>query len=184
MEDLELIELAKKGDVKARNELVMRHWGLVVHLAVNMVPRNRPDLLADLVQEGFFALCHAIDKYNPKKGVKYSTYAAIWLKQKMRRWIQQEEEEKTWVITTPSRPDELYEIANEKEVLYDLFDQFKEEVDERNWNIYRDKYLTSESVSNRTLGERYNLSAERIRQILDETHKKFLNYLKEHVEET
>jgi len=65
-EDKYLIQKWKtEQDVKARNQLVMRHMGLVVTIA-----KTFPGSRVDLVQEGGLGLMKAIDQYDPNRGVK------------------------------------------------------------------------------------------------------------------
>ncbi|NOT57513.1 MAG: sigma-70 family RNA polymerase sigma factor, partial [Deltaproteobacteria bacterium] len=67
----------------ARDELVQRNLRLVFKLARQY--RNAPVAQLDLIQEGVFGLMRAIEKFDPTKGFKLSTYAVWWIRQAMSR---------------------------------------------------------------------------------------------------
>lgn len=81
-------ELAKRivaGDDEARNILARSNLRLVVSIAKKYVGRS-PDLtLLDLIQEGNLGLFKAVDKFDWKKGFKFSTYATWWIRQAITR---------------------------------------------------------------------------------------------------
>jgi len=79
-ETLELIKLAKQGNIQARNELIEKNINLV-HKINRMYGSSE-----DGFQEGILAFCHAIDKFDESKGVKLSSYAFHWIRQRIRRY--------------------------------------------------------------------------------------------------
>jgi len=82
-EELELAERIKDGDEKARDHMIRANLRLVVKIARDYSNYGLP--LADLISEGNIGLMKAVEKYEPAKGGKLSTYAAWWIKQSVKR---------------------------------------------------------------------------------------------------
>lgn len=84
-EEKELAKRIDAGDQEARNILARSNLRLVVSIAKKYVGRS-PDLtLLDLIQEGNLGLFKAVDKFDWKKGYKFSTYATWWIRQAITR---------------------------------------------------------------------------------------------------
>ncbi|HQU07625.1 MAG TPA: sigma-70 family RNA polymerase sigma factor [Candidatus Paceibacterota bacterium] len=84
-EERELAQRIEAGDDEARNILARSNLRLVVSIAKKYVGRS-PDLtLLDLIQEGNLGLFKAVDKFDWKKGYKFSTYATWWIRQAITR---------------------------------------------------------------------------------------------------
>jgi RNA polymerase primary sigma factor len=84
-EERELAQRIDAGDNEARNILARSNLRLVVSIAKKYVGRS-PDLtLLDLIQEGNLGLFKAVDKFDWKKGYKFSTYATWWIRQAITR---------------------------------------------------------------------------------------------------
>jgi RNA polymerase sigma factor (sigma-70 family) len=79
----ELWRLAKKGDKKAKKRLVESNLRLVIPVAKKYF-RSGVDFI-DLIMEGNLGLMHAVDKFDPKRGFRFSTYASYWIEQSIRR---------------------------------------------------------------------------------------------------
>lgn len=82
-EELELAERIKDGDSAARDHMIRANLRLVVKIAKDYSNYGLP--LADLISEGNMGLMKAVEKYDPEKGGKLSTYAAWWIKQSIKR---------------------------------------------------------------------------------------------------
>ncbi len=82
---IELARLARDGDDNARRRIILANLRLVVHLARAL--RNRGLPMLDLIEEGNIGLIHAVDRFDPERGLRFSTYAAIWIRQSMQRGI-------------------------------------------------------------------------------------------------
>jgi RNA polymerase primary sigma factor len=81
-EERELALQNMKGDTAAREQLIMANLRLVVHIAKDYRGFGLPFL--DLINEGNIGLMRGIERYDPDKGSKVSSYAAWWIKQSMR----------------------------------------------------------------------------------------------------
>ena len=78
-EEIELAIKASAGNEDAKNQFIMRNLRLVVSIAKNYVGKGFQFL--DLIQEGNLGLIKAVDKFDYKKGYKFSTYASWWIRQ-------------------------------------------------------------------------------------------------------
>lgn len=76
---------ASRGEVAAQEQLVHAHLRLVVRIAHQYAGFGLP--LADIISEGNIGLIRAAELYNPKFGTKFSTYASVWIKQRIHRAI-------------------------------------------------------------------------------------------------
>ncbi|HOW36065.1 MAG TPA: RNA polymerase sigma factor RpoD/SigA [Candidatus Omnitrophota bacterium] len=83
--EVELSKLIKKGDKKARNEMIRANLRLVISIAKRYA--NLGISLSDLIEEGNIGLMRAVDKFDHKRGFRFSTYAAWWIKQSISRAI-------------------------------------------------------------------------------------------------
>jgi len=79
----QLIGKAKKGNREARRKIINANLKLVVNIAKHYSHFDLP--LMDLIAEGNIGLMRAIDKFNVKKGFRFSTYAAWWIRQAISR---------------------------------------------------------------------------------------------------
>jgi len=82
-EEVELAERILSGDAEARDHMIRANLRLVVKIAKDYSNYGLP--LADLISEGNIGLMKAVEKFDPEKGGKLSTYAAWWIKQSIKR---------------------------------------------------------------------------------------------------
>jgi RNA polymerase nonessential primary-like sigma factor len=76
---------ARAGDFEARQSMIEHNLRLVVSIAKAYLGRGVP--LSDLIEEGNLGLMHAIDKFEPDRGFRFSTYATWWIRQSVERAV-------------------------------------------------------------------------------------------------
>ncbi len=84
-EELALARRVRRGDVRARKRMIQANLRLVISIAKRYGNLGVP--LADLIEEGNLGLMRAVQKFNPSRGYRFSTYAAWWIKQFVLRAI-------------------------------------------------------------------------------------------------
>src|SRR5438874_9022605 len=82
-EEIELARRIRKGDRRAREQMIKANLRLVVKIARDYEAYGLP--LLDLINEGNIGLMKAVERFDPTKGAKLSTYGAWWIKQAIRR---------------------------------------------------------------------------------------------------
>ncbi|WP_370654769.1 sigma-70 family RNA polymerase sigma factor [Rhodoferax sp.] len=82
-EEFEYATRARAGDFAARQSMIEHNLRLVVSIAKAYLGRGVP--LSDLIEEGNLGLMHAIDKFEPERGFRFSTYATWWIRQSVER---------------------------------------------------------------------------------------------------
>jgi len=81
----ELAQRVAAGDAEARKKMIVSNLRLVVNIAKKYVGRGLP--LLDLIEEGNLGLIKAVDKFDHKRGTRFSTYASWWIRQAITRAI-------------------------------------------------------------------------------------------------
>jgi RNA polymerase nonessential primary-like sigma factor len=84
-QEVEIARKVVKGDQAARNEMVECNLRLVVKIARRYL--NRGMQFLDLIEEGNMGLIHAVEKFDPERGFRFSTYATWWIRQNIERAI-------------------------------------------------------------------------------------------------
>jgi len=100
-EERELVAKAKNGDQKARNVLTLANLKLVASIAKRYEDRGLP--MIDLIQEGSIGLMSAVNKFDPKMGHRFSTYAAWWIREAITRSLSN----KSRIVRLPVHLNEL-----------------------------------------------------------------------------
>jgi RNA polymerase primary sigma factor len=84
-EEVDLAKAVEQGDLGAKDRLINSNLRLVVSIASKYQGHGLP--LLDLVQEGMFGLIRAAEKFDHRKGFKFSTYATFWIRQAIQRGL-------------------------------------------------------------------------------------------------
>ncbi len=140
-ETARLWKLAKEGDLDAKNKIMEMNLRLVIPTAKRFL---RPGMeLMDLIEEGNLGLLQAIDKFEPEKGYRFSTYAVYWIEQYIRKYI----EEQSGSIKIPS-----HAWGNLKKWF-------------RAWNELKETNGRDPSLNE--MAKELNLSARQVKSIMD-----------------
>jgi len=101
--DAELLftQYRRTGDPALREQLVVRHENLVRFLAAKFANRGEP--LEDLIQVGMIGLINAIDRFEPERGIKFSTYATPTIIGEIKRYFR----DRAWNLKVPRWLQEL-----------------------------------------------------------------------------
>jgi RNA polymerase primary sigma factor len=117
-EEIVLAKRIKKGDEAAREHMIKANLRLVVKIARDYEGQGLP--LLDLINEGNIGLMKGVERFDPTKGAKLSTYASWWIKQAIKRALSNQSK----TIRLPDHVvDKLANIRRAEVKLHELFDR-------------------------------------------------------------
>ena len=95
-------EYSRSRDRRTRNELIDAHRPLAMHIARRYLNRGEP--LDDLVQVAFLGMLKAVERFDPERGLEFSTFATATVEGELKRHFR----DKTWSVRVPRRYQELH----------------------------------------------------------------------------
>ncbi|RBP51366.1 RNA polymerase RpoS-like sigma 38 subunit [Arenicella xantha] len=133
-QELDLGRRVQQGDAAARDQMIESNLRLVVKIARKYFATDVA--LMDLIEEGNIGLMHAVEKYDPEKGFRFSTYAAWWIRHEIERFIMNQSR-------TVRLPIHIVRALNKyKRVSYELVQTLQHEPNLREISDYTDHTMS------------------------------------------
>jgi RNA polymerase primary sigma factor len=202
-EEYELSGRARKGDEAARQLLATSNLAFVVAVAKKFA--NRGARLDDLIQEGNVGLMKAIEHFDPKKNVRFATYAVWWIRAYITRYLKDnrsqvrggeserpvmtdfsldasldEEGETTFLDRLedggPS-PQEQYLFHEQSSEVQEALSKVRKRIGDLGWDILTERLTQDKPRTLEELGARWGVSRERVRQVELKTKSFLARYL-------
>jgi len=202
-DEYELTRRAKKGDGRARETLATANLAFVVAVAKKFAHRGAR--LDDLIQEGNVGLMKAIEHFDPKKNVRFATYAVWWIRAYITRYLKDnrsqvrggegerismsdfsldatmdEEGDTTFLdrIEEPGPgPQDTFLSHEQDEDVQEALQRVKKRIGELGWDIVRERLTQDKPRTLEELGQRWGVSRERVRQVELKTKHFLARYL-------
>lgn len=102
-QEVELHQRYTSGDMSARDELLYRNQRFVIHVAKRYARFNSHINIEDLIAEGNLGLLKAIERYDPKRGIRFITYASTWIRASIRMYVKDHGKQIRTTTTTKKR---------------------------------------------------------------------------------
>jgi RNA polymerase primary sigma factor len=198
-----LVRRARKGDERARETLAVSNLAFVVSVAKKFAHRGAR--LDDLVQEGNVGLMKAIEHFDPKKNVRFATYAVWWIRAYITRYLKDnrsqvrggesergsmvdfsldvtidEDGETTFLerLEEPSAgPQDSFIGKEQDEEVQAALAKVKKRIGDLGWDIVQERLTQDKPRTLEELGQRWGVSRERVRQVELKTKHFLARYL-------
>jgi RNA polymerase primary sigma factor len=198
-----LARRARKGDERARETLAVSNLAFVVAVAKKFAHRGAR--LDDLVQEGNVGLMKAIEHFDPKKNVRFATYAVWWIRAYITRYLKDnrsqvrggesergsmvdfsldvtidEDGETTFLerLEEPSSgPQDTFIGKEQDEEVQAALAKVKKRIGDLGWDIVQERLTQDKPRTLEELGQRWGVSRERVRQVELKTKHFLARYL-------
>lgn len=202
-DEYELSRRARKGDEAARQTLAQSNLPFVVAVARKF--QNRGARLDDLVQEGNVGLMKAIEHFDPKKNVRFATYAVWWIRAYITRYLKDNRSQvrggeserlsmSDFSLDTPieddsettylerledgaQTQDETFLRSERDGEVAEALTRVKKRLGELGWDILQERLTQEKPRTLEELGQRWGVSRERVRQVELRTRNFLARYL-------
>jgi RNA polymerase sigma factor (sigma-70 family) len=202
-EEYALARRARKGDERARETLATSNLAFVVSVAKKF--SHRGARLDDLVQEGNVGLMKAIEHFDPKKNVRFATYAVWWIRAYITRYLKDnrsqvrggesergsmvdfsldvtidEDGETTFLerLEEPSAgPQDSFIGKEQDDEVQAALAKVKKRIGDLGWDIVQERLTQDKPRTLEELGQRWGVSRERVRQVELKTKHFLARYL-------
>ena len=177
-EEKELAErLYYHEDIEAAKKLVLSHLRFVIHVARGYSGYGLPQ--ADLIQEGNIGLMKAVKRFNPEVGVRLVSFAVHWIKAEIHEYVlpTDDHDEETYapaLYLEDKSSNFAAELENEnyEAQATDRLAVALDNLDARSQDIIKARWLDETKATLQDLAAKYNISAERVRQLETNALKK------------
>lgn len=202
-DEYELSRRAKKGDEAARRTLAVSNLPFVVAVAKKFTSRGAR--LDDLIQEGNVGLMKAIEHFDPKKNVRFATYAVWWIRAYITRYLKDnrshvrggehermsmndfsldtpmdDEGESTYMERLEDvgpTPDVTFLKLEQDEEVAAALQRVRRRLGDLGWDILQERLTQDKPRTLEELGQRWGVSRERVRQVELKTKNFLARYL-------
>lgn len=204
-DEYELSRRAKKGDESARRTLAVSNLPFVVAVAKKFASRGAR--LDDLIQEGNVGLMKAIEHFDPKKNVRFATYAVWWIRAYITRYLKDnrshvrggeherismsdfsldtpldDESDSTYMERLEDAgptPDLSFLKLEQDEEVAAALQRVRRRLGDLGWDILQERLTQDKPRTLEELGQRWGVSRERVRQVELKTKHFLARYLEE-----